>query len=222
MRRLALAAALALGIAPAAHAVTFDFVGTGQTIVVTNNDVVGALNGQTINMITGDRKTALNGLRITGPGILTYTYLGYEAANRNHAVIGTPPAPGGTEFRARPPGAGGSAVGDSFTTTQTMAGLVRFLFSTTHPVRSNSTFANDGAATATTRLPSDFAIGYWRLSDTSYYLLFDDISRNDRDFDDLVMRVDVAIIPLPAGGVLLLTALGGLALAARRRRAAAA
>ena len=37
--------------------------------------------------------------------------------------------------------------------------------------------------------------------------------------DDLVARIDIASIPLPAGGLLLLGGLGGLGLAARRRSA---
>ena len=44
----------------------------------------------------------------------------------------------------------------------------------------------------------------------------------DRTFDDLVARIDIAAIPLPAAGWLLLGGLGVAAAAVRRRRPATA
>jgi hypothetical protein len=56
---------------------------------------------------------------------------------------------------------------------------------------------------------------------TRFYLALDDSgANNDDNHDDIIVRVDVAPIPLPAGGLLLLTALGGMAVVRRRRKAA--
>ncbi|WP_272491272.1 VPLPA-CTERM sorting domain-containing protein [Roseovarius autotrophicus] len=56
---------------------------------------------------------------------------------------------------------------------------------------------------------------------TRFYLALDDGGANDDgDFDDIIVRVDVSAVPLPAGGLLLLTALGGVAALRRRRKAA--
>lgn len=56
---------------------------------------------------------------------------------------------------------------------------------------------------------------------TRFYLALDDSGAdNDDNHDDIIVRVDVAPIPLPAGGLLLLTALGGMAVLRRRRKAA--
>jgi len=56
---------------------------------------------------------------------------------------------------------------------------------------------------------------------TRFYLALDDSgANNDDNHDDIIVRVDVAPIPLPAGGLLLLTALGGVAALRRRRKAA--
>jgi hypothetical protein len=52
-------------------------------------------------------------------------------------------------------------------------------------------------------------------------LAYEDLLSGDNDFQDFVVLVrGVAPIPIPAAGLLMLSGLGGLALFARRRRAA--
>ena len=41
----------------------------------------------------------------------------------------------------------------------------------------------------------------------------------DRDFDDFALRIDIAPVPLPAAGFLLLAGLGAMGAVARRRKA---
>jgi hypothetical protein len=52
--------------------------------------------------------------------------------------------------------------------------------------------------------------------DTVFFLFGD--GAGDTDVSDFVVRVQVAAVPLPAGGVLLLTALGGFAAMRSRKR----
>lgn len=54
--------------------------------------------------------------------------------------------------------------------------------------------------------------------DSKNVIAFFGDGRGDTDFDDMVVRI--SIVPLPAGGVLLLTALGGFAVARRKKKAA--
>lgn len=207
IREVAAVAAVALGLSgAAAHAATLSFTGTGQTATISNNDLGLGLNGQTIDIITGDLKSATNGLSVTAPAKITFTYLGFEAGNKNFAA--------GFEGTLAQFVNGVSTVGDTITVTQSVAGLVSFLFGTTSPVASIGLIANNGVAVP----PSpNYAIGYVQLSSTSWLALFDDIAAGDRDFDDIGIRIDVAPIPLPAGGLLLLGALGALAVVRRRR-----
>jgi len=56
---------------------------------------------------------------------------------------------------------------------------------------------------------------------TSFYLaLDDDGAGSDDNHDDIIVRVDVAPVPLPAAGLMLLAGLGGLVGVRRFRRAA--
>lgn len=207
MKILTGAVATLLASAAVAGAATLSLIGATGSQTIAGNDLGLGLNGQTVDFIDGAGKAPTNGLSLDGPADLIYTYLGFEAGNQNFASV----AMGSTTF------ANGSATVGSSAMVGASAGLLDFAFGTTAPAANISTFSNDGTA-----IPSavEYAIGYVMLSSTSYLLLFDDIAAGDRDFDDIALRVDVAPVPLPAAGLLLVGGLGVLGAMKRRRKAA--
>ena len=194
-------AALAL-TATAASAATLSLVGSGiDSDTVNANDINPSIgvNGTELEFITGEFQTAFNGLYLTldplQDAIVTYTYLGSEAGNTNYSLV-----MGGQQFFNK--GGSASSIGDTVQVLQEDTGLLSFGFGTSAPAGSVGDIYNDGVAVPD---DSNYAIGYRYISDTSFYVLFDDIAGGDRDFDDIAMRVDVAAVPLPAGGLLLLS-----------------
>lgn len=223
LKTMAVAAAFAGLMAASASAATLSLLGfTGDnTDAYESKTLTGSYNlleggGGSISFLTGTVKDTTNGLQVTGPGkpySITFTYIGSEAGNTNYSAN-----IGGTIFLNKPFGSEtATAVNTSVTFLQTAAGLIDFSFGTYRPNSAVGTIANDGGAS---RDVSTYSIGYKLFNNnTSAYVYFDDIAATDRDFDDLVMRIDVAPVPVPAAGFLLLGALGGLA-ALRRRKAA--
>lgn len=204
-------ASIALMAAGSVSAATLSFTGTGQSQIVAGNDLGLGIDGNSIDFITGDLKSAANGLSVNHVGSgdvkLTFTYLGFEAGNSNYSAgIG-----GGSLFTN-----GVSTVGDTVNFVPVPNGLIDFSFGTTAPAGSVGDIFNNGVANPASR---NFAIGYHKLSDTSYYVFFDDIAQGDRDFDDIGMRIDVSTVPLPAAGWMLLAGVGGLFAAKRRKKA---
>lgn len=196
--------------ASAASAATLSLYGAYPMHSVLGNDVLPELNNSSIQMIDGQQKSVNNGLFLNVAGNaaeITYTFLGAEAGHRNVAVIS-----GDGEFFNR--GANQTLVGTQVKATQYVSGFLDFAFGTYRPYWARGLFNNDGVANQTSE---HYAMGFVQISASAFYVLFDDIAWGDRDFDDMAMRIDVAAVPLPAGGLLLLSALGG-ALVLRKRK----
>lgn len=221
LKALVLAGAFVGATAISAAAATLSLAGTGYTQNYVLPAVIvgpgpGGYNlasggGGTIDYLTGAAKNASNGLKLNGPGILQYTYIGSEAGNVNFS-LGQ-----GAAFTEA------STVNSSLAPFLFAGGFLDFTFGTSSPTKAVATIANNGGATrgpGVTAKLSSFAIGYKILDGgKSAFIYFDDIASGDRDFDDFVVRVSVSAVPVPAAGFLLLGALGGLA-ALRRRKTA--
>lgn len=157
----------------------------------------GPAAGLTNDLQAFNASTGYPGLVVDTAARLTVTFLGKEAAATN------------TAFSV----AGGSvstldAIGSSYTTT-IGPGTVDLSFSS-----SIGSFAGSQGFSSMAAL----AFGGLSADETSIYAYFDDSGASvDRDWDDMVVLVQVAEIPVPAAGLLILTALGGLA-AMRRRK----
>ena len=205
LKNLAVATAAAALLATGASAASLSLIGVGYTSqTIQNYDLMPNLNGKTVQYLTGDVKDASNGLSLSGPGKLTYTYIGSEAGNSNFSA-----SVAGSWLLSQ-----GSLVGSTVTTDQLSSGLLNFSFQTDAPASAVGKINNHNVAQ-----PDDFdyAIGYY-TDGTSWYAMFDDIASNDRDFDDFVLKIDVAPVPIPAAGFLLLGGLGAMGAVARRRK----
>ncbi len=195
--------------AGAASAASLSVTGGDPTVVPSNFSLAGpgydALSGgvvgvgDAVSVLTPATKTPANGLSLIGNGFLTFTYLGSEAGFSNVLSFG-----GADVFGNKV-----NAAGDVSATFAANAGFLPFSFES----RGVDTAANDGGLSAGLRIAYSEVFNGGR----SVLVFFDD-KTTDVDYDDFAVRIDVSEIPIPAGGWLLLTALGGVMLLARRAR----
>ncbi len=152
-------------------------------------------DGTLISVLKYGVKGVENGLSVSGPATATYMYLGSEAGfyNSLKSTDG-----GALLFQNHDPAYNVGYASGPFSLG---AGLLPFMFVS----NGGPSVANDGLASW------EMNIGYFLLSKTSALVYLDDWGAGpDSDFDDLVFRVDVAPVPLPATLPLLFGGLGML------------
>lgn len=208
------ASAASLTLAGTGYGITKTIGGTGASfslVTPTYTGLTGGVGdvGDRLYILSGTVKTASNGLSMSAPARVRLTYLGSEAGFTNTSVNLLTAA---TIFSNKVNSVG-NVVQAVFP-----AGLLAFAYRSGN----GSGIANNGAAFNTNLADIGIAFSDLFNGGKSVLVFFDDNGAGpDRDFDDLAMRVDVASVPAPAAGLLLVGALGGLGAAARRRHAAA-
>ncbi|WP_436397422.1 VPLPA-CTERM sorting domain-containing protein [Roseobacter sp. S98] len=142
------------------------------------------------------------GLSLAKDRRLVFTFMGSEAGFTNRAFEMTNLLFNEDTTEA---GTSSNALAD--------AGLVDFTFSSNDSSLPATRFITNGVGGNPEGVNISFALA---PDGHSYYAMYGD-STDDGDRDDMIIKITA--IPVPAGGVLLLTALGGLGLARRRRKA---
>lgn len=145
------------------------------------------------------------GLFLQGSGTVTVTFLGRDAGFVDIASVNG----GGSSFDNR------SAFGSSYSfivNQGALTSLVSLVFAT------GSKSAINGGA-----VDSDLSISFSNPfnNGNSVLAFFEDLgfvnNSDNTDIDDMIVRLDVVPIPLPAGIWMFVTALGGLGLLSRRK-----
>lgn len=203
-------------LATSSFAATLSLVGGTDTVLsadfslggvaADNGLVVGTTAVKTYSTADG----TAGGLALDGSSTLSFTYLGSSAGAENTAF-----AVGGSELNNKSSVAGVSSVSSThiFDATPGAENLVDFVYSTifTNPAAIGSISNVSGISGYD---GNGLSMTFFRESDTSFLAFFGD-GRGDNDMDDMVVRI--AAVPLPAGGLLLISAFGGFA-AFRRRK----
>ena len=212
-----------------AQAATFSIVGGHDTTLLSNFNPAGWVNANNFGLGVGSTVTRFqhgnaaggNGLFVSGPGLLnlTYTYEGTEASYKNlFEAAFTLSLPALFDNKT-------SVIGDNQTFTGLSSGLVPAFFESVTP-------GNKDAINGTS-INKDVKIAFAVVnSGSTAYVFLEDIARKgDKDFDDMVIRIDAAdapndvppaVTPLPAALPLFVGGLGVMGLLARRRKKKAA
>ena len=179
-----------------ANAMVLSVVGGVDGVVPDEFDPVGFPGGVTAgDSIKIFNPGSVGGLTLSENAVLKYEYYGKEAEFIN-IFFGD-----GSQFSTDT-----SVVGDTIFAS-TVAGLVPFTFST---LGSPDSATNGGV------IDLGLSIAFAYLGEDSYLIMFND-GADDIDRDDLVVKVTVSQVPLPAAGWLLLSAIIGLFGFSRRR-----
>lgn len=158
------------------------------------------------------------GLHVASSGMVrvTLTYVGYEAANPNSA---SSMAAGADFFSTTTSFQGQQIIFDQAGGTGT-GSLVDLIFSTVRISEGTSCNVSNGETNDAVANAINCQIGFSSIfnSGTSTYAMFGN-GLGDSDLDDIVFRVDVSEVPVPAAGFLLVGGLGAMAALRRRKKA---
>jgi len=205
------AAVAAVALTGAASAAQLSFSGTGFTAALPAG--TGGKTGFDLSASTGlsvgDNVTVFNsanpgGVQTGLPGMIKVEYLGSEAGNENAAFELTSGLTALFNNRTSSIGDIASFIDDG--------GFIDFLF---RDISDNQSIENGNTGIA----PAGLSIAFSSISANgrSVIALFGD-GEGDSDYDDIAIRIST--VPVPAAGLLLLTAIGGLGFAKRRKRKA--
>ena len=226
---IALASVFSMGSASAA---SFNIVGgiTGEVLPGSFNPSgtfpagENIAPGTAITIFSSATTGGLEGLPVSPTGVdLSFTYIGYEAAYTNQAFDKFGYS-GSALFTNQPSG----------TPLGTSTGPLLFILSGINPsggyvpitFNSLNYSSGNGEAINGGTIASDLEIAFAQVSSTVVYAFFDDGGAGpDRDFDDMVVRIQISDLPtslgnapLPAALPLFATGLGALGLLGWRRK----
>jgi len=166
-----------------------------------------------ISLFNGDAFASGDGLFVDtlaqGQTLVTFTYVGFEAAHQNTST--------------------NMSVGSGFFDTRaSLTGqTAQYLIETGGSALIDLTFGSSGGDTCAS-ITNGAAVDDGSQCQLAFSSVFNDGQSvyamlgdggGDSDLDDIVLRIDVEAVPLPAGGALMLTALAGFAAARRRKKA---
>jgi len=181
-------------------------------VIGPGNDVLADIYGEGVLSRGGYRGASIS---VAGPVVLTFAYLGSEAAYLNKLVVG-----GTVRFVNNGPTP--TAIDDMFSYAMGGAGLIPFSFMVDGGADEVVNCPTPGTDCNRKNSPPRFFTSFDEAADAmtgnSLVVFLDDGGgNNDEDFDDLVFRVSAEPEAVPEPGSMLLVGSGLAALLARRR-----